>query len=490
MKRFLILLLLLVLSPFKSMASRMPETAGTLPLEIAHFLQEHISSDYTITAFTTVEGTETGDYAFAIAVSERQNILYGFEHKDGSWQYWLVNAMTLPQQEGTFTLTGRQDYAFSVAPALSGRVQRKEPVLQLNWLSEDRTTQYIAFYSTTGSSGQWRLRQMMQHSTRSDVPVFSIEVDQYALTYHTGNASETVRGTVQNNLRYHSLSSFPLTIAQARHKLSLAPELPDDSTLQAQTLSFPGGQKHPVYSGPGTQYLRAANGKAMVSTNDWIQVFGRESDYLFIQYAVASDRMRFGYMNAASLPKGVQVPSCSFSYSPTVMAADASLTDDPLFSASPLMQLQEGQAVLLLATFKDYAYIEVNTAPPVRGFVKENKLKREEAPTVLEAQFSDQDFILSAVLTLKEDKISVQVQAEGKNPAHCPRQFLLLGNQTLLCQSEGVMSDDISIHDGQTVYTASCLLETQRPPSVQLIGLCPVMPDGPAYDKSIIFLLP
>lgn len=40
---------------------------------------------------------------------------------------------------------------------------------------------------------------------------------------------------------------------------------------------FPAGEKYPVYYGPGSDYDRMANGKAAVSTNDWIHVYGEET---------------------------------------------------------------------------------------------------------------------------------------------------------------------------------------------------------------------
>lgn len=49
--------------------------------------------------------------------------------------------------------------------------------------------------------------------------------------------------------------------------------LPDSLPLggaMPQLIPFEGGQTFAVYSGPGQDYGRAAQGKAAVSTNDWI----------------------------------------------------------------------------------------------------------------------------------------------------------------------------------------------------------------------------
>lgn len=48
---------------------------------------------------------------------------------------------------------------------------------------------------------------------------------------------------------------------------------------------------YPVYSGPGKKYYREANGKAQVSANDWVQVFGREGKWALIQYRVKDNHL-------------------------------------------------------------------------------------------------------------------------------------------------------------------------------------------------------
>ena len=75
-------------------------------------------------------------------------------------------------------------------------------------------------------------------------------------------------------------------------------EYPPLLSLNAQEIRFPGGNKYPVYSGPGKDYLRGARGKASVSTNDWIEVFGREDGWILIQYEIDSSQCRIGYISA------------------------------------------------------------------------------------------------------------------------------------------------------------------------------------------------
>ena len=64
-----------------------------------------------------------------------------------------------------------------------------------------------------------------------------------------------------------------------------APSLPG-GTLTADVVSFASKQTYAVYAAPDSKGIRGANGRARVSTNDWIQVFGTDGDWLLVQYAI------------------------------------------------------------------------------------------------------------------------------------------------------------------------------------------------------------
>lgn len=153
--------------------------------------------------------------------------------------------------------------------------------------------------------------------------------------------------------------------------------LPDSLPLggaMPQLIPFEGGQTFAVYSGPGQDYGRAAQGKAAVSTNDWIQVFGSESGWIMIQYAIDDDRMRFGWIPEAALPPSASVPALGFSAQSATLLCDAALTDDPLCSRSALAALPKGARVDVLADMSDWAYVESASGDFLRGFVKRDAL--------------------------------------------------------------------------------------------------------------------
>ena len=77
---------------------------------------------------------------------------------------------------------------------------------------------------------------------------------------------------------------------------SNVPEIPA-GTLSAEVFGFDSGKVYAVYSAPDVKSVRGAEGKSKVSTNDWVQVFGREGDWLMVQYDVKKSFYRHSYRN-------------------------------------------------------------------------------------------------------------------------------------------------------------------------------------------------
>lgn len=182
-----------------------------------------------------------------------------------------------------------------------------------------------------------------------------------------------VYGRYQRNLRYFSFAAFPTTVEAAKAKLSNPPRIPG-GTLDAKEIRFTSGRKYKVYAGPGEHYGQAGGGKAVVSTNDWIQVFGVENGYAMIQYDISRDRMRIGFIDADALPKKADVSELIYAPVEAALRYDAPVTDDPLHSAAAMARLVEGDTVLWLATMGEWAYIE-EPERLIRGFVLADALE-------------------------------------------------------------------------------------------------------------------
>ena len=154
-----------------------------------------------------------------------------------------------------------------------------------------------------------------------------------------------------------------------------------DALPQPQLANFAKGKKYPVYSGPGTNYYRDADGKASVSTNDWIQVFGEEDGWLLVQYHVTDAMNRIGWINATQKEAGVSVPQLRWNGSEAI-CHNWWLTTDPLGSCSEIEPPDgstsfNGRACTLLASLgASWRYVEIEYAPsvPMRAFVPSSML--------------------------------------------------------------------------------------------------------------------
>ena len=168
--------------------------------------------------------------------------------------------------------------------------------------------------------------------------------------------------------------SLPKSYKEAKATFSDPPAIPG-GTLTAERIQFTSNKKYAVYTGPGENYLRGGNGKASVSTNDWIQVFGRENGWIMIQYDITSEHMRIGWIPESALPKKAAVGNIGFGDHTAYAAAQCSLTDDPLFSGTAAANLPADAKVRRLAVMGDWVYVEYdNGTQPVRGFVRSGSL--------------------------------------------------------------------------------------------------------------------
>lgn len=150
---------------------------------------------------------------------------------------------------------------------------------------------------------------------------------------------------------------------------SNVPEIPA-GTLSAQVIAFSGNQTYAVYSAPDKKSIRGAKGRARVSTNGWIQVFGSDGDWILVQYDIAKDHNRIGYISKKALPKGVTVPELQLANAPAVVNYSVAVTDDPLVSQTPLAKLAENTRVTCLGTMGMWTYIEAQEKGVLfRGFV-------------------------------------------------------------------------------------------------------------------------
>ena len=171
-----------------------------------------------------------------------------------------------------------------------------------------------------------------------------------------------------------SFRALPKSCQEAKATFSDPPAIPG-GTLTAERIKFTSNKKYAVYSGPGEDYLRGGNGKAAVSTNDWIQVFGKEKGWIMIQYDLTSDHMKIGWIREEALPRKASVRDLNFGNHKAHAAAQCTITDDPLFSMTAVVSVPADAEVRWLATMGGWTYVEYNTGTQsVRGFIRSEYL--------------------------------------------------------------------------------------------------------------------
>lgn len=339
------LLILLACQPLLSLAYGPPlERYSQLPESMAQFQPE----GYTFTDGILVEG----GVAYLLFYNGTYHYLYILKQDaNGAWQRVVHSNKAIPAGTDRFYVGGDSPTTVYVSK------------------SED------SYFVFSNRDGIWKLGGFYKNTPERET---YIEYADDKITFHDfSNINDTpssVYGVYQRDLRYLNISQIPFTLKDARATLTQVPSIPVGE-LTAQRIKFTGGQKYEVYSAPSTASLRGGNGKAIVSTNDWIQVFGQENGFILIQYDISSTHMRMGYIDAASLPRNATVNALNLQRQNRVMAYAAALTDDPLFSQTALAQLTQGQQVTLLANMGTWAYVETTVnGLTARGFVPQDAL--------------------------------------------------------------------------------------------------------------------
>lgn len=465
----LFLALILMLSVLPARAEGAKIEAAYMPAEITAFFSQSKFDGCVIQecAFDILE-TASADYAFAIVSKGKTNTLYGFENKGSGWKYWLVTNKALPAAEGLLQVSCfNKDSKF------------KADTLRLElWPDGITGTVSVPYQAEFELSGTRFLLTAFRRSAPYDFTDARAEKDRVSY-YSQKNGSLVGRayGSPERDLRYFSYSAFPKTYQEAVDKLSVPPEIPGSSQLQAQNIQFTGGQKYDVYSGPGQQYERGANGKAKVSTNDWIQVFGTEGDYILIQYAISSSQMRFGYILKSSLPKKASVSPLVFDWSDAVITENTCVTDDPLNSVTKVRNLSAGDSVQWLAQMGNWVYVEVTGGTPLRGFVPLKSVTRSMAKNV-SGEYGNNVYFASADGQITGSAFTAVVRLTGPaawnvDPEQAVTGYRLLANNQWISASQETEDTGSSAFFGRS-FTLSATL----PAGTDLIALCPVYASG------------
>ncbi|MBR1585742.1 MAG: hypothetical protein IJ662_09400 [Clostridia bacterium] len=487
MKRMTILALLLLLMALPAALADGAALDGVdMPSEIQTYFSTANFNHYTIspTGFLPIEHTAAGNYFFAITQYDGHNVLHLFQQKNGKYEHILRTDKALPQGDGFFhlnRLTGSIPMASGSSLSLGDGIGIRFSLA--DW--EEQQFSFTAF--EIGKNGVWTLRKLTYHGDEA-------VIGESGVTYYfEGEKLGRANGEVQTDLRYFSFASFPKSLHAAREKLSSPPALPASSQLQAKNVKFTGGKKYAVYTGPGKDFYRAADGKAAVSTNDWIQVFGYEDDWILIQYDITADHLRFGWIPRSTLPKGADVGPLNLGDQTIILRQDTFLTDDPLKSRSRLEALAAGRQITWLATMGDWYYVQ-DEETRMRGFVPASAAAAYEINGSVGAytgSYADSVYAASAraeIGSRREARVTIEGSAPGGwlNARDAIVDYQIYGNNTLLAQTDPLFTRTAA-PDGLCRFSLSCSVSIPR--GVNVLGLCPVYPDGVRTAEAVLIFL-
>jgi len=468
------LLLAFALPALAEGASLPGDAEDFIPQEVRQFFSSSAFNGYAVHPGASMyfENTAGGTFFFTVAQKDGYNVLYGFEEKNGRFNYWLKTDSAIPQGRGFFALGNHSGdwYLLTADPIHLGPDNLS--ILFTREDDEEQAEACLAF--EVNKNGQWLLRVANFHSCWDEAVVSENGIQYYL---NEGSVREFVPGVQERNLRYFSWDAFPKNVKDAKAALSNPPAIPTGE-LTAQRIKFEGGQKFPVYSGPGPQYERLGDGRAIVSTNDWIQVFGSENGYILIQYDITSDHMRFGWIEQSALPRSAAVSPLRFAYDDAAITAACALTDDPLFSRVSVRSLFAGEGVKWLAAMGEWVYVETaDRGAPVRGFVARQSVRRPDEQTVFSGAYRCDEYEAQALVTVTKMAlggqtldVTVRVTASAawaQAGADAITGYRLYANQTLLAEWNGGTQND-----GAWDYTFST--HVSLPDNTAVLGLCPV----------------
>lgn len=138
-------------------------------------------------------------------------------------------------------------------------------------------------------------------------------------------------------------------------------------------------QRFDIYTGPSTDYMRGANGKAKVSTNGAVYLAGIENGWVLAMYETNKGGVRVGMFPQNQMKDSVSLPELDFYSEKLALISPANLTDDPKGQNEIYAKLKNGEEVTYLSTFllegKSFHYVEYKgKSQPVRGFIPESAL--------------------------------------------------------------------------------------------------------------------
>lgn len=319
---------------------------------------------YALEDYIEIPGTPDGDYAFASVALGGARTLACMRRAGERLTLAYINPAALPQGEASIA-SFAQDTA-----GVKDWTARGENV----WDHDDAWG--FTFFFSPPENEEYYEKGVCYHWDGKRFALFSyfdwalfygetyLEGDGLSFYHQEGaGAYAHITLSVKTDAAKADFAALPKRVWDAGVDLTGLPVVPSGS-LPAINVDFAPGQKFPVYTGPRTDYARAADGKAIVSTNGQIDVYGVHDGWAMILYEVGHARCRIGWIDASALPEDARVPELTFLGRDCVLGwpeglqdEGFSVTDDPLVTGETVCTLPAGTRVTALLDTSDWFYI-------------------------------------------------------------------------------------------------------------------------------------
>lgn len=332
----------------------------TVPQEILEINRINNGPFDTLEGYLELTGAPDGEHAFLLIRDDGIRILRAFRYADGAWEQWLNSSAAVPQGKEAASL-----YSYE-----------KGAEYQYIWDLDNTYVSDGLHVAVSISNGEttmegvdftWQEDGFHLHGYQFEPGEYVDVVGGEMIFWNISNGDERfVKATIATDIReiaFYALPAKPEDVAQNADQAPVVSEvkyLNRAFKLSPTESVFKKNQRCNVYMGPGKSYGRAGNGKALVSTNDWIQVFAQYDGWLLIQYSINDTRYRIGWIADDVLVSAQDIPQLPMQiYDVGTLLMDAELTDDPLGSKTMVRSVKKGLKVDILAQLDDaWLYVQ------------------------------------------------------------------------------------------------------------------------------------
>ena len=318
---------------------------------------------------------------------ENELSLYSFLLEDGEWRRNWGNRYFSLVTEHPVSLTVHEENFFAWYT-----VTLQPRGFAIKEIDENSGTPLQTF-DFVKIDGRWRLIQHstsdgvyseIQHITDSNKQLDPSDKDSCVVFWTDSRWTDLTGKIVFNNFNsvcadYMAVPVLP-SVYKGNYFVDLTPRFVMPETGLISVCIGRNNLKYPVYSGPGTKYHRAANGKASMASSESFGVLGKTGEWLMVIYGISDGRPRVGYVrytgDAYLEPIAAFTHESDFSHFENVFTTKKiPLWDDPVNRTNPLCTLAKNTEVVYLEDCGDLAYVEVTVnGRKMRGFVEASSL--------------------------------------------------------------------------------------------------------------------